>query len=263
MHLIYFDENKYSTSNPFFLIGGILLEDKKITELENTVMQIQYNFFGTNVLNKDTEMHGVELFQGMRVFKGKKLESRINLFNDIATCLINHKVPIRMVCIDVSAHRKKYTYPQPEYNLGLMLILERFCDYLEVVDDIGVVFGDYEKDEVTRSILDFSQFKFDGKTSMYLGRPLGRLKDTIHFTHSHHSRFLQIADMIIYMAGRCENSNLKRDKWHDVELQKIWEKLKNNTNYSLQRWPKQGSDQSQLRGLAEGASDPSRTSILG
>ena len=44
MHLIYFDENKYEINNPFFFIGGILLEDAKITELENALMQIQYNF---------------------------------------------------------------------------------------------------------------------------------------------------------------------------------------------------------------------------
>lgn len=31
----------------------------------------------------------------------------------------------------------------------------------------GVVSGDYEKDEITDSILDFSQFKFLGKTPMH------------------------------------------------------------------------------------------------
>ena len=85
---------------------------------------------------------------------------------------------------------KKYAYPVPEYRLGLMLILERFCDYLDGVKDLGVVFGDYEKDELTRSVLDFSQFKIEGKTPMYFGRPLGRLIDTVYFTYSHHSRFL-------------------------------------------------------------------------
>ena len=112
MYLIHFDENKYAADNPFFLIGGILLEDKKITEIENVIMQIQYNFFGTNILNKDTELHGVELFQGKNNFRNRK------------------------------------------------------------------------------------------------------------------------------MAGRCENNNTKLVKWHDIELQKVWKKLKNNTDYSMQRWPK-------------------------
>lgn len=30
MHLIYFDENKYSDENPFFNIGGILVSEDKM-----------------------------------------------------------------------------------------------------------------------------------------------------------------------------------------------------------------------------------------
>ena len=45
MHLIYFDENKYSIDFPYFYIGGIILPDCKLTELEKTITQIQYNFF--------------------------------------------------------------------------------------------------------------------------------------------------------------------------------------------------------------------------
>jgi hypothetical protein len=79
-----------------------------------------------------------------------------------------------MVCIDVKAHRGKYTYPQPEYSLGLMLLLERFCDYPQKVDDLGAVFGGYEKDEIVDAIIDFSEFNVSGTTPMCCGRPLGR-----------------------------------------------------------------------------------------
>jgi len=59
-----------------------------------------------------------------------------------------------------------------------MLNLERFSDYLDEIDGIGIVFGDYERDKITRSILDFLQFKVDEKTPFAFDRPLGRLKDT-------------------------------------------------------------------------------------
>ncbi|MEW8293051.1 MAG: DUF3800 domain-containing protein [Candidatus Thiodiazotropha sp.] len=236
MHLSYFDEDKYSEENPFFLIGGLVIPDGKALEFEDTLSQIQYNFFGTNVLTKDTEFHGKELFHGKGQFKGRKLADRVRVFHDISSFLINNKIPIRMVCIDVHAHRAKYNYPIPEYRLGLMLILERFCDYLDHVDDLGIVFGDYEKDEITHSVLDFSQFKVLGKIPMYFGRPLGRLIDTVYFTHSHHSRFLQVADMLIYMAGRYENG-FEPEKWHDQETKKAWENIKANVDVQIQRWP--------------------------
>jgi len=236
LHLIYFDETKFAESNPFFLIGGILVRDDRMSALENTLMQIQYNFFGTSVLSTETEFHGQHIFNGIGHFRKRKLEDRVKLFEDIGTFIVDNALPIRAVCIDVTAHRAKYTYPQPEYNLGLMLILERFCDYLESKDDIGIVFGDYEKDEITKSILDFSQFKHSGKTPMHFGRPLGRLKDTIYFTHSHHSRFLQVADIVMYMANRYGNG-YQPEKWHDVQCKAVWEKIKASVDCKIQRWP--------------------------
>jgi hypothetical protein len=118
-----------------------------------------------------------------------------------------------------------------------MLILERFSEYLEKVDDIGLVFGDYEADEVTGAVVDFSEFKSLGKTPMYYGRPLGRLLDTVYFTQSHHSRFLQVADLLIYMAGRYENWADVPDKWHEQAVKAAWEKIKASGNVVIQSWP--------------------------
>jgi hypothetical protein len=236
MYLAYFDENKYTDDNPYFIAGGILLNDENISELENTLSQIQYNFFGTRILSKDTEMHGKDIFHGKGNCKRRSLKDRVQLFQDIASFLIDNKVPLRLVCIDVEAHRAKYKYPELEYHLGLMLILERFCDYLDHVNDIGIVFGDYEKDEIAKSVLDFSQFKIRGKTPMYFGRPLGRLVDTIYFTHSHHSRFLQVADMIVFLAGRYENITSEPTKWHDKKIKEVWDSIKKG-NYYIQHWP--------------------------
>lgn len=236
MRLIYFDETKFSEDNPFFFIGGILLPEEHITDLENTLLQIQYNFFSTNKLDHSTEFHGQHIFNGKGNYRKRKIQDRLRLFEDIGKFVTQNQIPIRFVCIDVKKHQEQYSYPEPEYRLGLMLILEQFCHYLDSVRDIGIVFGDYEKDEISKSVLDFSQFKQSGKTPMFFGRPLGRLKDTIYFTHSHHSRFLQVADMIVYMANRYENSHQPK-KWHDKKLQTIWKHIKENTDFAIKRWP--------------------------
>lgn len=237
MHLAYFDENKYSKQNPFFVIGGYLLPEDKTLSLESTLTQIQSNFFGSTALRTDTEFHGKEMFHGKGHFKKRKLNERVQLFQDIATFIISNQLTIRMICINVEAHRAKYSFPQPEYPLGLMLILERFCDYLEKVDDIGAVFGDYEKDEIAGAIIDFAEFKVQGCTPMRNGRPLGRLVDTVYFTHSHHSRFLQVSDVLVYMAGRYENMQNRPEKWHDAQIYDVWQKIKASTDTYIQRWP--------------------------
>jgi hypothetical protein len=197
MHLCYFDENKHMVENPNFFIGGVLIPDAKALEFESTLSQIAFNFFGSRSLTVHNEFHGKDLFHGKGNAKGRKLEERVRVFQDIATFVTNNSIPVRLVCIDVVRHEKKYQYPVPPYKLGLMLILERFCEYLDKVNDLGLVFGDHEADEVTRAVVDFSEYKSQGKTPMYFGRPLGRLLDTVYFTQSHHSRFLQVADLLV------------------------------------------------------------------
>ena len=237
MHLAYFDENKYSEENPFFFIGGYLVAEGQVLELESTLTQIQSNFFGSTALRTDTEFHGKDMLHGKGYFKKRKLVERVRLFKGIVSFVLSNKLPIRIICIDVKNHRAKYQYPQPEYRLGLMLVLERFCDFLEKADDLGAVFGDYEKDEISRAILDFSEFKVSGKTPMYFGRPLRRLIDTVYFTHSHHSRFLQVADVLVYMAGRYENMKDRPDKWHDQEIYDLWGQIKTSADIIIQHCP--------------------------
>lgn len=239
MRFFYFDETKFDEREcPFFFIGGLVFRDKDLQAHEATLSQIQQNFFGTSILTQQTEMHGKEIFHGKAHFKGRKLADRLKLLADLAAFITTAQLPVRLVQIDVPAHRQKYRFAQPEYQLGLMLILERFSDYLDEADDLGLVFGDYEKDEITRAVLDFSQFKLAGKTTMHLGRPLGRLLDTIYFTHSHHSRFLQAADVMLYMASRCESHTPSEgDKHHEKELRRLWEGIKAGGQVKIQRWP--------------------------
>jgi len=118
MRLIYFDETKFSEDNPFFFIGGILLPEENITSLENTLIQIQYNFFSTNRLDNNTELHGQFIFNWKGVYRKRKLQDRIKLFEDIGDVLIHNKVPIRIVCVDVERHQKNINIP----NLNIVLV---------------------------------------------------------------------------------------------------------------------------------------------
>lgn len=237
MHLCYFDENKPTADEPFFFVGGLQIPDAKALEFEKMLSQIQFNFFGSTKLDVHYEFHGKDLFHGKGNAKGRKLEERVQVFLDVANFVTDNTIPVRMVCIDVNRHLERYRYPMPTYRLGLMLILERFCEYLDKVNDLGLVFGDHEPDEMPRAVIDFSEFKSAGKTPMYFGRPLGRLVDTVYFTHSHHSRFLQVADLLVYMAGRYENWSDVPDKWHEQQVRAAWEKIKASGSVHIQRWP--------------------------
>ena len=71
---------------------------------------------------------------------------------------------------------------------------------------------------------------------MYDGRPLGRLVDTVYLAHSHHSRFLQVSDVLVYMAGRYENMLSRPEKWHDQKIFDIWGRIKASTYVAIRHW---------------------------
>jgi hypothetical protein len=74
---------------------------------------------------------------------------------------------------------------------------------------------------------------------MYHGRALGRLLDTVYFTHSHHSRFLQLADVLVFLAGRYGRMDpaAVRAVWHEQRAFAAWEKLKASAETKIQHWP--------------------------
>ncbi len=238
MWLAYFDENKFdlSAGRNAFWIGGLLVDDRQAAALDARLREVQSTFLGSSVLSVATELHGKELFHSKGNCKGRSLADRLAVFDKVAQCVLDMNLPLRFVSIDVVAHRARYKTPEPEYRLGLMLALERYCDFLEARRDQGLVFCDYEADEITGSVLDFSAYKQLGSTKFWFGRSLDRIHDTIYFTHSHHSRFLQASDLLIYLAARYDNVREAPEKWHEQQAWSTWQKIR--ANAEIQHWPR-------------------------
>lgn len=237
MHLCYFDENKHGPDSPHFLIGGVVIPQGKALQLDEGLSRIAGDFFGARSLIQAHELHGKDLFHGKGNARGRSLGDRVRVFQEVASLLVECHIPIRLVCIDVPRHMRRYKKPSAPYRLGMMLFLERIAEYLDGVDDLGLVFGDYEADEMGGAVVDFSEYKARGRTPMSFGRPLARLIDTVYFTQSHHSRFLQVADLLVYMAGRYGNGRDLRDSWHEQQVRQAWETIKASGDLRIQRWP--------------------------
>lgn len=201
MQLCYFDENKHSDQSPDFFIGGIIIPDTKATSLEQTLSRLSLNYFGSSSLTKSCEFHGKEIFHGKGASKGKKMENRIQVFRDFARLIIDNQIPIRIARIDVRLHLAKYKYPMETYKLGLMLTLERFAQYLKSTKELGMVFGDYEADEISRAVVDFSEYKKAGKNALAI-RPRPRNDYRHRLFYSLTSQPLSSAHRPDYFHGR-------------------------------------------------------------
>ena len=71
----------------------------------------------------------------------------------------------------------------------------------------GVLIGDRESDPVSGVFAEtLSQFR-ETRTKYEFGMELTHLVDTVHFTDSHHSRMLQLADLYVWAMQFCTEGN--------------------------------------------------------
>ncbi len=237
MHLCYFDESKNtSPDSAWFCLGGVMIPDRKASDIEKMLGDLAEEFFGSRILTRENEFHGVEIMQGKGNCKGKPFKDRIEILTKMINIVIQHEIPVVMIKINVEKHEARYKNPWPPYKWGLVLLLERFHEQLEKENDIGIVFGDYDAKEVAQAVEDFSEYKRKGSTPFFLGRPLGRLLDTIYFTHSHHSRFLQLADILVYLIRRYSDGERYKKK-NEQPVVKALKHLVESNHYHRKTWP--------------------------
>lgn len=195
MLVVYFDEGKHAPGTQrYYWLGGIVASGDVIRSLENDVAALSTELFGTPELARDTEFHAADIFHRKKNFKdwsdiGKRLDvlkRLLTILNAAAIGRIYVRIePDRMVASDVE-------------EKAFMFFTERVELYLRTAKSPGILIGDRENDRVSGTFAEIlSGYRSSGTPYAY-GTHLTHLVDTVHFTDSHHSRMLQLADLYVW-----------------------------------------------------------------
>lgn len=206
MLLTYFDEVKYQEGmQPYYWIGGIVVTPKMVCFMENAVSDLSKECFGVGTLSKDTEFHAVEIFHGKRNFKQwKDIEKRMNVLIRLSDILNSQPGLAR---IYVRLEPSKMLSRNNIEDKTFMFFVEKVEQYLRTMNSPGMLIGDRDNERVSKQFAEtLSHYRAQG-TPYPFGMELTRLIDTVHFTDSHHSRMLQLADLYVWLLQLCVNSN--------------------------------------------------------
>jgi hypothetical protein len=193
VRIVYFDEVKYQKKrSPFYWLGAIVADAELIGKLERQVNDLAEKVFGTRTLTKETEFHAGGILSGHKHFKGWDMPKRIDTLKQLITIFGTArglgKVYVKM---DIE---KMFRGADVE-AMAFMFLVERVDFYLRDQNSPGVLIGDRENEAIAGKFAEnLSSYRTDG-TNFKFGMQLQRLLDTVHFTHSHHSRMLQLADL--------------------------------------------------------------------
>ena len=229
----YFDEVKFQPDKqPFYWLGGLVASAETIWNLENQVAALSTEIFGTPNLTRDTEFHAADIFHRKHNFRdwpdiSKRLEVMkrlLSILNEAAVGKIYVRMDLaKMVASDVE--RKAF-----------MFFTERVELHLRAEKSPGILIGDRESDQISGVFAEIlSRYRSSGTPYAY-GTKLTHLVDTVHFTDSHHSRMVQLADLYVWSLQLCASG--KNDVYPRSDLVGF---IKGSTNllwpHRYKEWP--------------------------
>ncbi len=235
MLLTYFDEVKYQEGlQPYYWIGGIVVTPEMVWHMENAVSELSSKCFGIGTLSKDTEFHATEIFHRKRNFKGwGDIEKRISVLLSLADILNSQP---EMGRIFVRLEPAKMISESNIEDKAFMFFVERVEQYLRAQKQPGMLIGDRDNERVSKQFAEtLSHYRVHG-TSYQFGMQLTHLIDTVHFTDSHHSRMLQLADLYVWLLQLCTNS--KSDEYpHKIVTEHVRQKTEILSPKKYKIWP--------------------------
>ncbi len=196
MKLIFFDEAKNDNNYNHYHIGGVCIDEVLLDDVEQRITQLAEDSFGRSDLVRETEFHAAEIFHRKNHFKEwTDFDERVSLLSTFMEILSLEEVQL----IDIQINCNKLSSNQLPDEIAFMFFCERANDLVRSQRSLGMLIGDRESDRMSeRYAISLSDYRANGTDFMF-GRDIHNLVDSVHFTHSHLSRFLQLADVYTWL----------------------------------------------------------------
>lgn len=235
MNLIFFDESKNDDRYPHYHIGGVCVAETDLQAIEGRINGIAERSFGRANLERGTEFHAAEIFHRKKHFKGwDEFDRRISLIGEFIHILSLPEVRL----IDIQINVEKLWSGQRAEEVAFMFFCERSNGLCRGSGSVGMLIGDRESDRVSeRHATTLSQYRASG-TDFAFGSQIDFLVDSVHFTHSHLSRFLQLADVYTWLLQFMNRNRESGNFRHQAVFELLKEDGVNLFPSTYKTWPK-------------------------
>lgn len=196
MKLIFFDESKNDPEYFSYHLGAVCIDESELINVEAAMQEVAVEVFGTSELSDATEFHACEIYHRNKNFKKwDNFDRRIEILGKLTGILSMGSVQR----IDIQINCNFLHEGQNAEDIAFMFLCERANDLLRAQKSIGMLIGDRESDRhAARFATTLSNYRATGTDFAY-GREIKNLVDSVHFTQSHLSRFLQLADIYVWL----------------------------------------------------------------
>ncbi len=176
------------------------------------------------------------IVHGKGSYKGHELEKRVQLYKFLLGAL-EESEELKKIKIRIDPSKM---IAEDYQEKAFMFFVERVNSLMQSLQSRALLIVDHDKDMVATNVTSLSSYKERG-TKYCFGTEINHIVDTVHHTHSHHSRLIQMADVYTYTMALQPKRDLSYPR------NKIFEYTKEHTNLfapsKYKYWP---TDQSWL-----------------
>ena len=236
MKLIYFDESKNDDRYPHYHMGGVCIDETDLIDAERRVAAIAEKAFGSAEPIRETELHAAEIWQGSKHFKKwrEDFPRRLGLLSDFIDILSLEQ--IRLIDIQINCNLLQGAHAPEQF--AFMFLCERANGLVKGLKSLGLLIGDRESDYVAdRLSTTLSAYRKRG-TDFAFGTGIDSLVDCAHFTHSHLSRLLQLADVYTWLLQFRNRNRDSKNKYHQAVFDLLRRDGVNLFPSKYKEWPK-------------------------
>lgn len=191
-----------------FWLGGVCCNCNDVTEIEDQVSNISHAAFGSRILKRETEFHGIEICRGKGNFKNVDFDTRMQILEELLAIIASEKILrgyVRIIPANITHS------PKPPNEIAFMYLVEQVDKLFRKCGTVGMLFGDYDEPQVGPSVASLSEFR-QGGTEWSRKSGITNIIDTVHFAKSHHSRLIQLADVYLYCLQFMVQPNTSRSR---------------------------------------------------
>lgn len=214
MHLIFFDEVKSQPDYPHYHIGGICIDEKSAHLIEAQINEIAAETFGHSRLSQETEFHATDIYHRKKAFKDMPDPiQRINILHRFLKILSDRD---NVGLIDIQINLSELPSGHSADDIAFMYFCERTNNLVKRHKSLGILIGDRDSEKAAeRCSVSLSDYRARG-TSFAYGHEIKNLFESVHFTPSHLSRFLQLADIYAWTLQFCQRHRDSTDERHQA-----------------------------------------------
>jgi hypothetical protein len=195
MYVGYFDEVKADREQgrDNYLVAGLIIPMGQIGIIEKQMTELAFELFRSRELTRETEFHADSIYRAKDNFRGKTMAERASILGRLSKFIGDNQYVSKVFAAIDSA---KIYNPDQAAEFAFAHFVERV--QLCVYDKPCVLIGDQDDAETRNMVRDFAQYRSKG-TPWAHGIDIKTVVDTVHFSKSHHSRLIQLADVYAWL----------------------------------------------------------------